>query len=410
MTEVAEMLRNDSIKDIISRADVYETLFRLVRQLQTHPDLAVLVYGKRYDYLFARSMLYATFPSETPVPAREPEAVQPLAPLLRTLGKLARCVLQRVSKNLGIYSSDEAGKTLRLCEQMCSLADLAAGHNGAGDGDVQMGGTPELNKLDALGAWHKEHAVAEMDDEAIFSSHALSAEAQCMAQQATKPGRMKKLIDEVTILTSSLPSGIYVRHGSSRLDVMKVLIEGPQGTPYEFALFEFDLLCTHEYPKKPPLVLFRSKTLDVINPNIDSDGSVCLSLLGTWRGEPWNPQLSTLLQVLVSLQSIVLCEEPWCNEPGQERDRGSALSKKYTMAVRETVLAHYTQPWVFSPEGIWAEVMKRHLGTKAGEMIKSAEVWFQAAAAAKVPSKTRLPESSTRVDMAGLRTVLGGMT
>jgi len=39
-------------------------------------------------------------------------------------------------------------------------------------------------------------------------------------------------------------------------------------------------------------------------------GKVCLSLLGTWAGPGWNPAKSTLLQVLVSIQSLILVPIP----------------------------------------------------------------------------------------------------
>ena len=54
-----------------------------------------------------------------------------------------------------------------------------------------------------------------------------------------------------------------------------------------------------------------------------SDGKVCLSLLGTWygeSGESWNSQTSTLLQVLVSIQSLILVPEPFFNEVRQTSD------------------------------------------------------------------------------------------
>ena len=52
------------------------------------------------------------------------------------------------------------------------------------------------------------------------------------------------------------------------------------------------------------------------NPNLYNCGKVCLSLLGTWPGRPeeqWTSQ-STLLQVLVSIQSMILVELPYFNE------------------------------------------------------------------------------------------------
>jgi ubiquitin-protein ligase len=45
------------------------------------------------------------------------------------------------------------------------------------------------------------------------------------------------------------------------------------------------------------------------NPNLYKDGKVCLSLLGTWsgaKGEMWEPAVSTMLQVIVSVQSLIL--------------------------------------------------------------------------------------------------------
>jgi baculoviral IAP repeat-containing protein 6 len=55
------------------------------------------------------------------------------------------------------------------------------------------------------------------------------------------------------------------------------------------------------------------------NPNLYPNGKVCLSLLGTWTGPSWNPATSTVLQVLVSLQAMVFCAQPYFNEPGYEQ-------------------------------------------------------------------------------------------
>lgn len=62
------------------------------------------------------------------------------------------------------------------------------------------------------------------------------------------------------------------------------------------------------------------------NPNLYNDGKVCLSVLNTWHGRPeekWNAQTSSFLQVLVSIQSLILVPEPYFNEPGFERSRGT---------------------------------------------------------------------------------------
>ena len=47
---------------------------------------------------------------------------------------------------------------------------------------------------------------------------------------------------------------------------------------------------------------------------------MCLSLLGTWHShndtESWNPKQSTLLQLFLSIQSLVLTARPYYNEAG----------------------------------------------------------------------------------------------
>ncbi|KAI9332114.1 hypothetical protein BDR26DRAFT_869696 [Obelidium mucronatum] len=57
---------------------------------------------------------------------------------------------------------------------------------------------------------------------------------------------------------------------------------------------------------------------DRIDPH--ANGKVCLSLLGTWTtshpSESWNPTKSNLLQLFISLQSLVLTRNPYFNEPG----------------------------------------------------------------------------------------------
>ena len=68
--------------------------------------------------------------------------------------------------------------------------------------------------------------------------------------------------------------------------------------------------------------------------------SSCLSLLNTWNGrtsERWQPESTTLLQVLLSLQGLVLGDsEPFYLEAGLERLRGEAQSVVSAVQYSET--------------------------------------------------------------------------
>ena len=49
---------------------------------------------------------------------------------------------------------------------------------------------------------------------------------------------------------------------------------------------------------------------------------VCLSLLGTWHGghesEKWNASSSSTFQIVMSIQSQIMVEDPYFNEPAVE--------------------------------------------------------------------------------------------
>jgi ubiquitin-conjugating enzyme E2 O len=144
---------------------------------------------------------------------------------------------------------------------------------------------------------------------------------------------MRRIAKEHKILSTSLPPNIFVRTWESRLDLIRVLMIGPNETPYEFAPFVIDFHLGSAYPQTPPEAFFHSWTNGngPVNPNLYEDGKICLSLLGTWhtdeRNESWSPAKSTLLQVLVSIMGLVLVKEPYYNEAGYEVHRSAPETK-----------------------------------------------------------------------------------
>ncbi|KAF7180137.1 hypothetical protein CNMCM7691_009304 [Aspergillus felis] len=152
--------------------------------------------------------------------------------------------------------------------------------------------------------------------------------------------RMSRIRKEYEILETSLPPGIFVRTWESRIDLLRVLIIGPQGTPYEYAPFVIDFQFPEDYPNKPPASFFHSWTNGQgrVNPNLYEDGRICLSILGTWPTknpeESWSPIKSTALQILVSIMGLVLVKNPFYNEAGYDvlavDDNRRVESSQYT--------------------------------------------------------------------------------
>ena len=136
---------------------------------------------------------------------------------------------------------------------------------------------------------------------------------------STSSAFVRKARSEAQLLSAHLPSGIHVLTYESRLDLLRCAIAGPARTPYHQSLFVFDVCLPSTFPQVPPVLHYHSRGVR-LNPNLYAEGKVCLSLLNTWNGrlsERWNPDASTLLQVLLSLQGLVLGdEEPFYLEAG----------------------------------------------------------------------------------------------
>lgn len=157
------------------------------------------------------------------------------------------------------------------------------------------------------------------------------------------------LFKELAAYRTALPveygSSCFCRVINNRLDMLRVMITGPDDTPYANGCFMFDISMPANYPTSNPKVQFLTTGGGRIrfNPNLYNCGKVCLSLLGTWAGPGWVSGQSTLLQVLISIQSLILVPDPYFNEPCYDRQRGTpqgdAQSKAYNKSIRGHTLS-----------------------------------------------------------------------
>uniref|UniRef100_A0A670XUG6 Dual E2 ubiquitin-conjugating enzyme/E3 ubiquitin-protein ligase BIRC6 n=1 Tax=Pseudonaja textilis TaxID=8673 RepID=A0A670XUG6_PSETE len=209
------------------------------------------------------------------------------------------------------------------------------------------------------------------------------------ATDANSAARARRLAQEAVTLSTSLPlsssSSVFVRCDEERLDIMKVLITGPADTPYANGCFEFDVYFPQDYPNSPPLVNLETTGGHSVrfNPNLYNDGKVCLSILNTWHGRPeekWNPQTSSFLQVLVSVQSLILVAEPYFNEPGYERSRGTPSgtqsSREYDGNIRQATVKWAMLEQIRNPSPCFKEVIHKHFYLKRIEIMAQCEEWI----------------------------------
>jgi ubiquitin-protein ligase/predicted secreted protein len=170
--------------------------------------------------------------------------------------------------------------------------------------------------------------------------------------------------------------------------MMKAIITGATGTPYAHGCYEFDIFCENNYPNGPPKMNLMTTGAGQIrfNPNLYACGKVCLSLLGTWRGnatENWDPKLSTILQVLLSTQAIIMSEEVYFNEPGFEQEAGTVDGEKrnegYMNIVRWGNVKFAMLGQIKNPSKGFETAIYRHFYIKKAEILKDVHKWVERA-------------------------------
>lgn len=198
--------------------------------------------------------------------------------------------------------------------------------------DAITNGTPAIDASNAMELVEQHNEDGQISDdeglqrfqmvEEIKDFHSFPSASSASGHGA---GFVTVVHKEWNRLRKHLPPGVVVRACESKLDRLRAGIVGPQGTPYADVIFFFDIRLGPSYPMMPPLVWFHSHGRR-INPNLYEDGKVCLSILGTWDGdvvESWDAKTSNLLRVLLSLQALVFVEDPYYNEAGYSKQRGT---------------------------------------------------------------------------------------
>ncbi|GMY27933.1 isoform 2 of probable ubiquitin-conjugating enzyme e2 24 [Fagus crenata] len=199
----------------------------------------------------------------------------------------------------------------------------------------------------------------------------------CFITRASKAH--KKIMQEWKILEKNLPDSIFVRVYENRIDLLRAVIVGAAGTPYHDGLYFFDFFFPSDYPTRPPQVYYRSYGLR-LNPNLYANGRVCLSLLNTWTGtksEKWNPDESTVLQILLSIQGLVLNEKPYFNEPGHAV-LGRTIWEKRSQAYNEDVFVLSCKTMLFllrKPPKNFEVFVKNHFLERAEKILKACNAY-----------------------------------
>ncbi|KAF0299310.1 Baculoviral IAP repeat-containing protein 6 [Amphibalanus amphitrite] len=344
LTAVCSYLRNDSVLDMARHVPLYLAVLRLLRAFSTSRQLTPLlaqvapllanmrqVVDTYTSHLQSSKTRKADKASKSGWPREEEDGG--LARLLHNIQHTWRLVEVAVAAPDPAAAGPSAPATAAAAPAVRSLHDIY------------------LETMKPLQFDTHEMIVENPNGGTRFVvSHHFESTMRA-AGERSHPARMKRLAQETVTLSTSLPlsfsSSVFVRVDLGRLDLMKVLITAPADTPYSNGCFLFDVYFPYDYPNAPMLINLDTTGRNTVrfNPNLYNDGKVCLSVLNTWHGRPeekWSPQTSSFLQVLVSIQSLILVAEPYFNEPGYERSRGTPSgtqsSREYDANIRQATV------------------------------------------------------------------------
>lgn len=368
LTVLLHHLHNDSIIDMSDRHDVFYQLLRLIR-LCSRVDLGlsvVLVYKVDVTSVFT------------------------VEGLMTTLGRQGQFFVNSQQRT-ELSDEQEELQALSLCADLCTTEvevrsavrrltrPIDEEHKGEEVSSAVS--VPSIPRFDSIDLQHEPTYA--------FASRLKNKEGnksrECLS-------RLRK--EWSTLASQSvIPDGIFVRVDEVRMDVMRFVIIGPIDTPYENGLFLFDCYFPDSYPNTPPEVKFLTTGGGRwrANPNLYNDGKVCLSLLGTWAGTPWSAKDSTVLQLLVSVQSMILVAEPFYNEPSFEQSKGTAQgevnSRLYNERVRQGTVQHAMVDLINDRRlvGGFSELVQSHFRGQRERIVERVGQWRDEEQARVVP-------------------------
>mmetsp|Transcript_19935 Transcript_19935/g.59612 ORF Transcript_19935/g.59612 Transcript_19935/m.59612 type:complete len:636 (-) Transcript_19935:63-1970(-) len=401
---LAIILRNDSLLDITSsRAGLYTVAADVVTALAARPQMI----GILEDGCPVREAIMAASDdlvsgskrkADAAGSAEEPGSSTSVFELLKNMGRQCKIFMRQCksgsAKSAGADPLGVVPRLQKLPDDIQTAMNALPPHLRGTMGRK----TPSFAMQTADTTTEAGPAIVESPEEQEYlqsmkaiqfrmvrmdhHGHIYARDIQSSQMACTKRERIRRITREMASLSSSLPlnftSSIFVRVDEERPDVLKALIIGPEGTPYANGCFAFDIFLPPEYPELPPRVTLLTTSLGRVrfNPNLYANGKVCLSLLGTWDGPGWDAKTSTLLQVFLSIQSLILVDEPYFNEPGFEsRPHAKKECAEYNQAIQYQTMAVAMLEMLRDGPPEFAAVVQTHFRLKRANIIAQCKEW-----------------------------------
>jgi len=230
LDSVTALIRNDSIAHMSKRSELYKALLAFATAAAKHLDLVKILTEKRPEKKMSPGLQELGEESNC-----SGSLLIPLALACQLLLQLVAPAHFKQAKPIASLASKPAmpseflgNKTsINICKRILEFREVLK--HTAPDSIRSLVGS----STNAWAVCTETNKVTFADD--VLKDHKLIKDVNSFRQGP--PGRMAHLWKEIANLSTSLTEVIFLKIAERRLDVMKVLIVGAEGSPYAGGLF-----------------------------------------------------------------------------------------------------------------------------------------------------------------------------
>jgi hypothetical protein len=207
LAKAAKLLRNDSLENATQRRDLYTALISFLKRVGVHEiSKQDVMYNERVSRPNTVNLLSLSFGGLTSTTIAGNTASS-LAECLRKLKIQSDMMMQNAQRLKHEFKDQRGQDMLWLCREISDLSSYLR---------IEQWWN---QKHGASGTQISDHGIVEVPDREIEEAYMLMRDVRALVQ--SPPGRIRRLITEITSLKTGLSSGIYVKHAMSRPDMMK---------------------------------------------------------------------------------------------------------------------------------------------------------------------------------------------
>jgi len=156
---------------------------------------------------------------------------------------------------------------------------------------------------------------------------------------------MRRLLMELKKVSSADVSvwqhsgeGVHIFPAPDNLSFWRVLLEGPEGSPFEKGVFVVNVIIPESYPLKPPKIVFETP---VYHCNVSDSGALCLDiLLDSWSPVLTIPRCLETIRTLLQNPNTDASLRQWIAELTMAHNSSGGTDTRYYEKAREQVALH----------------------------------------------------------------------